>query len=110
MAEPRRNIVLTGAAGGIGRAIAGQLARLGFGGGLIDLAPTLAAVAEEVAADEPRNGGAVAWARGDLSDGAQIAQALEHLAATLGNLDGLVNNAGITANIAPLVRMQPDKW
>jgi len=111
MAEaPRRNIVLTGAAGGIGRAIAGQLARLGFGVGLIDLAPTLAAVADEVAADEPRAGGAVAWARCDLSDGAQIAQALEHLAATLGNLDGLVNNAGITANIAPLVRMQPDKW
>ena len=37
MSEPRRNIVVTGAAGGIGRAIAGQLARLGFGVGLIDL-------------------------------------------------------------------------
>ncbi len=110
MVEPRRNIVVTGAAGGIGQAIAAQLAGLGFGVGLIDLAPSLAAVADEVAAAAPPAGGPVAWAHCDLSDGDRIAPALAQLAATLGTLDGLVNNAGITAHIVPLVRMQAHKW
>lgn len=107
MADTPRLIVVTGAAAGIGLAIARQLAAQGFALGLIDMAPTLAAVATDIARD---TGAPVAWARADLADAAQIPPALASLQATLGPAAGLVNNAGIASHIAPVLRMQADMW
>ncbi|OGB07067.1 MAG: hypothetical protein A3E25_17400 [Burkholderiales bacterium RIFCSPHIGHO2_12_FULL_69_20] len=105
-APPRRHIVVTGAAAGIGRATALQLARLGFGVGLLDIAPEVERLAGEIAA----GGTPVAWALCDVGDADQITAALSPLEAELGPLDGLVNNAGIATHIAPVVRMSPAKW
>ncbi len=102
-----RHIVITGAAAGIGLAIARQLAGQGFALGLIDMAPGLQAVAEGLAAD---TGAPVAWALCDLADPALIPPAMAQLQATLGPAAGLVNNAGIASHIAPVLRMQADKW
>lgn len=103
---PRRHIVVTGAAAGIGRATALHLARLGFGVGLLDVSPDLEHLAGEIAA----GGTPVAWAICDVGDAAQITAALARLQTELGALDGLVNNAGIATHIAPVVRMSTAKW
>jgi NAD(P)-dependent dehydrogenase (short-subunit alcohol dehydrogenase family) len=106
MAEPR-HVVVTGAAAGIGLAIARQLAGQGWAVGLIDQSPQVEAAADDIA----RNTGApVAWALADLADAAQIPPALATLQAALGPAAGLVNNAGIASHIAPVVRMQADLW
>ena len=106
MAEPR-HVVVTGAAAGIGLAIARQLAGQGWAVGLIDQSPQVEAAADDIA----RNTGApMAWALADLADAAQIPPALATLQAALGPAAGLVNNAGIASHIAPVVRMQADLW
>lgn len=106
MAEPR-HVVVTGAAAGIGLAIARQLAGQGWAVGLIDQSPQVEAAADDIA----RSAGApVAWALADLADAAQIPPALATLQAALGPAAGLVNNAGIASHIAPVVRMQADLW
>jgi NAD(P)-dependent dehydrogenase (short-subunit alcohol dehydrogenase family) len=101
-----RGIVITGAARGIGRACALELARQGANVGLFDLSDAVQRVADEVAA----LGHGVAWALGDVSDPDQVRRGVEALGARLGTIDGLVNNAGIVNNIAPLAKMTPAAW
>ncbi len=82
-----RIALVTGAAGGIGRAIAAQLAREGARVVVCDLD---AAACERVAAELP---GAIA-APGDVSDPASV-DAVVAIAAAAGGLDVLVNVAGV---------------
>ena len=105
-ASQRRNILVTGAAGGLGLATTRRLLRQGFGVAMLDVAPGLAALAAELAGE----GLPVAFALADLADPAQIQAALAGLQRDLGPLDGLVNNAGIAAHIAPVVRMGLAGW
>ena len=105
-ASQRRNILVTGAAGGLGLATTRRLLRQGFGVAMLDVVPGLAALAAELADD----GLPVAFALADLADPAQIQAALAGLQRDLGPLDGLVNNAGIAAHIAPVVRMGLAGW
>ena len=101
-----RNILVTGAAGSLGRSIALRLARAGYGVGLLDLLPIPADTLTELAA----TGVCLAQAQADLADPAQIDAALVMLQARLGPIDGLVNNAGITNHVAPIRRMTPAGW
>src|SRR5687767_2999413 len=89
----RRKALVTGAAAGIGRAIALALAREGADLFLIDInAGKLEAVAREA-----RALGVTAIADiCDLSDAAQISAAVKRLTAAWGGLDILINNAGVT--------------
>lgn len=81
-----QHVVLSGAAGGIGRATARAAAALGARLSLVDLA------APEEIADELRRAGAEADAHGlDVSDRA----AVDALAAALGPVDGLIAGAAI---------------
>ncbi|MBC7727127.1 MAG: SDR family oxidoreductase [Microbacteriaceae bacterium] len=102
---PRRNILVTGAAAGLGLAITRRLLRQGFGVAMLDIAPGLPAVAAGLADAAAASGAALVYAQADLADPAQITTALGQLQQDLGPLDGLVNNAGIAAHIAPVVRM-----
>jgi 2-keto-3-deoxy-L-fuconate dehydrogenase len=77
-------LVVTGGASGIGRAVAERALGLGARVGVIDLDPAGAPA------------GAVA-AEADVADDAGVADAVDHLAALLGGIDVLVNNAGIGA-------------
>lgn len=133
---PRRNILVTGAAGGLGLAITRRLLRQGFGVAMLDMADSLPGLAASLAADlaiplsthpapkpaiDPAasppatyppaaTGAPLAFARADLADPAQITAALAQLQGELGSLDGLVNNAGIAAHIAPVLRMGLAGW
>lgn len=87
-----RVAIVTGAGGGIGGAIAAELAGAGAAVGLLDLD----GAAAETAAARLRAGGARAAAAAcDTTDAASIAAALAATRAALGEAAILVNNAGI---------------
>jgi 3-oxoacyl-[acyl-carrier protein] reductase len=88
-----KSAIVTGAASGIGRAIALALSREGCSVCLIDRAPLdkITAVAEATAAAGRR---ALA-VQADVADEAQVASAVASAASQLGAIDIVVNNAGI---------------
>lgn len=85
----RRSIFITGAAAGIGRAVAERFAREGWFVGLFDLDE---AAVQKLAAQWP--GQAVAG-RLDVADAQQWAPALDVFMRAAGRLDVLLNNAGV---------------
>jgi len=86
-----RIALVSGGGGGIGRAISLALAADGRAVAVADLRPE--AAVETVAAVEAEGGRAVA-VQVDVTEGASVAGAVEGVAAQLGPVDVLVNNAG----------------
>ena len=101
-----RVVLVTGAAGGIGRAICARLVQEGAALALLDIGQAV----DDFAAALAAQGARVAAARADVSDSAQVREKVAALADTLGPIDGLVNNAGLTSIIAPLLRMSDEQW
>ena len=99
--------VVTGAARGIGAAIARRLAREGLAVALLDLDAT---GAEETAASIASETGGTAVAFGcDVADRARVAEAVAAAAEALGGLDTLVTNAGITRD-GFLHKLTDEQW
>lgn len=96
-----RHIVITGAASGMGRAIAERFVAEGAAVALLDRnAAGVAEVAESI-------GGI---GRGcDVTDRAGVAEAIAEIGERLGGIDGLVNAAGIL-DIAPFEELDPASW
>jgi 3-oxoacyl-[acyl-carrier protein] reductase len=88
-----RRAIVTGAAGGMGRATARVLAAEGAQVALVDLNATDV----EAAAQEIRDAGgtAQAWAL-DVADAVAVGRVVDQITAAFGGLDILVNNAGIS--------------
>ena len=84
-------IVVTGAAGGLGRAICGQLARQGCH--VIGVDKDRDGLAELAILTEIRDAEFESF-EADLTDVSVIENLFAHVEATHGGLDGLVNNAG----------------
>ncbi|TNF33945.1 MAG: SDR family oxidoreductase [Deltaproteobacteria bacterium] len=85
-----RVAVVTGAAHGIGRALAHELTRRGARVALLDYdADAVAVVAAEV------GGGAAAWSC-DVTDAARCEAVMAEVVARYGGVDILINNAGIS--------------
>jgi len=99
-------VLVTGAAGAIGHAIAVRLARTGFGVALIDTSAHLDVAAAATAAF----GGPCTWAHADVTDVAQTGAALDAIRTAIGPIDGLINNAGLVNHIAPVVKMGVERW
>src|SRR5579883_2370861 len=102
-----RVAVVTGAAQGLGKAIARRLAEAGASVIIGDLKLDLA---EAVAAElSHRYGGRVIATHMDVSDSASIAAAADLAVAALGGLDIWVSNAGLYPNIR-LLEMTDQTW
>ncbi len=99
--------IVTGAAQGIGKAIAGTLARLGAHVVVADLqAEKAEAVAKEIAANTGQRAIAV---QVDVSDSASAKAMVDQAIAEFGHVDILVNNAGITRDDL-IMRMKESDW
>jgi rhamnulose-1-phosphate aldolase/alcohol dehydrogenase len=96
---------VTGAASGIGRAIA---ARLGEGGAAVVLADRDVAGARAVAEEMGGDDLAVA-VRVDVSDEAAVAAAVQEASAVYGGVDLVVNNAGLSIS-KPLAETTAADW
>jgi NAD(P)-dependent dehydrogenase (short-subunit alcohol dehydrogenase family) len=91
MDQQRRVAVVTGAARGLGRVVAGKLADEGYDVALVDVAGTGA-----TAADVGRRG-ATAWSSStDVSLEADVVALATEVVERFGRVDALVNNAGIS--------------
>src|SRR3954451_5378321 len=101
-----RVAIVTGAAAGIGRAIALRMAREGCRVGLFDLDGK---GLEETAQMVRAQGGTVSAAIGSVALPADIARALDKFERDLGSTDILVNNAGIL-RAAPVAELTEKAW
>jgi NAD(P)-dependent dehydrogenase (short-subunit alcohol dehydrogenase family) len=91
-------VVITGAAGGIGRAVAARLASEGARLVLVDVAESaLAATAAAAAAA----GGKAVTVRADVTRSAEV-ERYATAAQPWGGIDGFVNNAGVLGPVCPL--------
>jgi NAD(P)-dependent dehydrogenase (short-subunit alcohol dehydrogenase family) len=99
-----RRVLVTGGAGGLGAAIARELAG---DGALVVVADLRMAAAEAVAAElPPGRGHAIEL---DVSDDASVARAVGAVVEEHGGIDVLVNNAGIDAT-APFEEISVEDW
>jgi NAD(P)-dependent dehydrogenase (short-subunit alcohol dehydrogenase family) len=94
--------VVTGAASGIGKAIAEMFSERGARLALIDRSPHIQSVASAL------GGGARSW-EADITEDAQVARAVGEIAATFGRIDVLINNAGV-GGIWPAEATRSEDW
>jgi NAD(P)-dependent dehydrogenase (short-subunit alcohol dehydrogenase family) len=102
-----RVALITGAASGIGRAIAQALAREGAAVIVADLNDQAGRAAATQLAEQGQRARFVAC---DVTNEAAVAAAVASALETEGRLDIMVNNAGILAPPAPLIDSQADDW
>jgi 2-dehydro-3-deoxy-L-rhamnonate dehydrogenase (NAD+) len=104
---PGRVAIVTGAAQGIGFAIAERLSRAGARVVIADIAEQGAAAA----AERLREGGGKAEAAvADVTSPEEVGAMVERALDAFGKLDILVNNAGITGRDAPLWETTDEDW
>jgi 3-oxoacyl-[acyl-carrier protein] reductase len=103
---PSRVAIVTGAARGIGAAVAKRLAKDGLAVGVLDLAED--SCKDTVTAIQAAGGTALALGA-DVSDAEQVAAAVAKVAEELGPPTVLVNNAGVLRDNL-LFKMSEDDW
>jgi 2-dehydro-3-deoxy-L-rhamnonate dehydrogenase (NAD+) len=104
---PERVAVVTGAARGIGFAIAERLSRAGASVVIADIDEEGATAAVERLRE---GGGEAAVAATDVTSPDEVGAMVERALDAFGKLDILVNNAGITGRDAPLWELTDKDW
>jgi NAD(P)-dependent dehydrogenase (short-subunit alcohol dehydrogenase family) len=99
-----KTAIVTGAANGIGRAIARALAAAGAN---VVVGDVLADDGERTAAEINADGGTAAFAHADVSDPGQAEELIARTVGRFGGLDVLANNAGIGGGMARLHEIEP---
>jgi NAD(P)-dependent dehydrogenase (short-subunit alcohol dehydrogenase family) len=99
----RRVALVTGAANGIGRAIARQLLNSGWRVGALDLPQT------GLQRAFARSGGNAVAIEGDVADENAVENAVAAVHDNFGRLDGIVSNAGIMIR-KPLCELTVAEW
>lgn len=98
--------VVTGAASGIGEAVAGAMAAEGAAVVIGDLDARGAAVAQQIA----DGGGRALYLRCDVTDEASVKALMDTAAGRFGSLDILVANAGIPEAKGPVHELDLARW
>jgi NAD(P)-dependent dehydrogenase (short-subunit alcohol dehydrogenase family) len=98
-----RRVVVTGAAGGIGRAVVDALGACGCRIGACDVAPSVESAFAE-------NGAVAATACFDVRDHVAARTAVASLAEQLGGCDAVVANAGVVDTIHRAERFPEEDW
>jgi NAD(P)-dependent dehydrogenase (short-subunit alcohol dehydrogenase family) len=93
-------VVITGAAGGIGRATAVRLASEGARLALVDVSP--GGLEESLAAVQAAGGSAIT-VQADVTRSADVERYVTQTVQAYGGISGLFNNAGVLGAVAPLV-------
>jgi 2-hydroxycyclohexanecarboxyl-CoA dehydrogenase len=101
-----RTVLVTGAANGIGAAIARRLAQEGAITGILDCD---AAAGERVAGEIKQSGGRASLHVADITDYAAVCRAAENFESACGPLACLVNNAGWD-RAASFLETTPELW
>ena len=96
-----RKAIVTGAAGGLGEAIAERLAAEGATVALLD-------VKDAAPAAEKIGGGARAW-HCDVTDRAGVGSVVDEVASSFGGVDILVNNAGLLSGRRPFLEVDKEE-
>ena len=108
---PGRVAIVTGAARGIGFAIAERLSRAGARVVVADVAEEAAAAAAgRLREGGGEDGGEAAWVAADVRSPEEVGAMVERALEAFGGLDILVNNAGITGRDAPLWETTDEDW
>jgi NAD(P)-dependent dehydrogenase (short-subunit alcohol dehydrogenase family) len=100
-------VIVTGAARGIGRAIAEAL--IGRGA-RVCLADILADEVRRTAAELDPAGARSLAVAADTTDPAQVESLAARAESALGPVDALVNNAGTFSSVAPVWQADPERW
>src|SRR5213596_787871 len=98
--------IVTGAAQGIGRAIAEALARDGADVAVVDLEVTRAQETAQAVSSQGRRALVI---KANVAEWADVKAMVDQVTAELGGIDILVNNAGITRD-GLLLRMKEEDW
>jgi NAD(P)-dependent dehydrogenase (short-subunit alcohol dehydrogenase family) len=101
-----KTALITGSAGGIGRATAWLFAREGAAVSLVDLNQE---AGQEVAREISGAGGCVMFERADVTSTADCRRAVEHTVHKFGGIDVLFNNAGVIRR-ASVVEISEEQW
>lgn len=97
-------IIVTGAAQGIGKALTDQAIRMGARVAAVDINAEL--LTASLSEHDPASVRAFA---GSVTDAQFLAELVEETAAVFGDINGLLNNAGII-RAAMITDMQPEQW
>ncbi len=100
-------IIVTGASRGLGAAAARAAATFGA---RLTLTARSRGDLERVVAEIQAGGGEALIVPGDLSEPATAVEIVEATEAAYGRIDGLINNAGVIAPIAPVSSVNPEAW
>jgi 3-oxoacyl-[acyl-carrier protein] reductase len=103
--------IVTGAARGIGRAISERLLKDGFSVGIADINESEAVATCEQLNQPERDRGVEAFALFvDVTDSSTVATMVETVLTRAGQIDVLVNNAGIIGPEGPIAECSEDGW
>ncbi|HXG35851.1 MAG TPA: SDR family NAD(P)-dependent oxidoreductase [Dehalococcoidia bacterium] len=100
-----RVALITGASGGIGSSLAGELASRGVSLFLVD-------IKREALESQVRQLGEqrAAWAAVDVTSKAEVSQAVEACLGAFGRIDFLVNLAGVFGRFTPTIDIAEEEW